>query len=58
MFLLIVFLVLAASIASFFPEWSWLTTLLVSLGCVLALRIVLAISGRSARTPAKTDGAA
>lgn len=39
MFFVLIFLILAATTAYLFPEWSWVTVLLVSFGCVAALRI-------------------
>lgn len=51
MFLVIIFLSLAAAGAYFFPEWSWATVLLVSLACVVAFRLALFFTGRAAKAP-------
>ena len=55
MFLVIIFLSLAALGAYFFPEWSWATVLLVSFGAVAIFRLVLFFTGRAAKTPEKGD---
>lgn len=47
MFLVLIFLAVAAFAAYFFPEWSGVTVLLVSLASVVVLRILLAFSGRT-----------
>ena len=57
MFLVIIFLSLAALGAYFFPEWSWATVLLVSFGAVAAFRLALFFTGRAAKTPEKNDPA-
>lgn len=41
MFLVIIFLSLAAFGAYLFPAWSWATVLLVSFACVAAFRLFL-----------------
>lgn len=43
MFFVIIFLALAAFASYLFPNWSWVTTLLVSFGCVAArVKVVVA----------------
>ena len=55
MFLVIIFLSLAALGAYFFPEWSWATVLLVSFASVATFRLALFFTGRAAKTPEKHD---
>lgn len=55
MFLVIIFLSLAALGAYFFPEWSWATVLLVSFGAVATFRLALFFTGRAAKAPEKHD---
>lgn len=47
MFLLLIFLSLAAFGAYFFPEWSLPAILGVSFACVAAFRLILFFTGRS-----------
>jgi len=47
MFFVLIFLILAATMSYLVPEWSWPVVLLVSFGCVAALRILLAMTSRS-----------
>lgn len=51
MFLVLIFLILAATTSYLFPEWSWVIVLLVSFGCVATLRILLAVTARTGRIP-------
>lgn len=51
MFLVLILLILAATTSYLFPEWSWVTVLLVSFGFVATLRILLAVTSRTGRTP-------
>lgn len=51
MFLVLIFLILAATTSYLFPEWSWGVVLLMSFGCVATMRIVLAVTSRTARAP-------
>jgi len=51
MFFVLIFLILAATTSYLFPEWSWVTVLLVSFGFVATLRILLAVTSRTGRTP-------
>ena len=53
MFFVIIFLALAAFASYLFPEWSWVTVLLVSFGCVAAFRLLLHFSGGSASSSEK-----
>lgn len=55
MFFVIIFLALAAFGAYLFPEWSWLSVLLVSFGSVLALRLALMFTERKAPASAKSE---
>ena len=55
MFFVLIFLILAATTSYLFPEWSWVTVLLVSFGCVAALRILLGLTSRSISAPRKTE---
>jgi hypothetical protein len=55
MFFVLIFLILAATTSYLFPEWSWVTVLLVSFGCVAALRILLAVTSRTGSTPRNTE---
>ncbi len=48
MFFALLFLILAAAIAFFFPEWSGVTVLAVAFGSVAALRLALGLTGKSA----------
>lgn len=57
MFLVIIFLSLAALGAYFFPEWSWATVLLVSFGAVATFRLALFFTGRTTKVPEKHDPA-
>ena len=57
MFLVIIFLSLAALGAYFFPEWSWATVLLVSFAAVATFRLALFFTGRAAKVPEKHDPA-
>lgn len=57
MFLVIMFLSLAALGAYFFPECSWTTVLLVSFGAVAIFRLVLFFTGRTTKVPEKNDPA-
>ena len=50
MFFVLLFLILAASAAHFFPEWSTVTVLLAAFGSVAVLRIAIGLFGR--REPA------
>ncbi len=52
MFFVLLFLILSATAAYVFPEWSVLTVGLASFACVAILRIGLALAGRAA---AKND---
>ncbi len=54
MFFVIIFLSLASLVSYFFPEWSWATVLLASLGCVVALRLALLFADRSNKAAEKT----
>jgi|GEM_PF-4774208 len=54
MFFVIIFLSLASLASYFFPEWSWATVLLASLGCVVALRLALLFADRSNKAAEKT----
>jgi len=49
MFFVIIFLCLASLASYLFPEWSWATILVVSLGCVTALRLALFFTDRSSK---------
>ena len=53
MFLVILFLSLAALGAALFPESSWAVILPVSFVCVAALRLILFFTGRRPQTPGK-----
>lgn len=55
MFLVIIFLALAALLAYFLPDWSWASILLLSFGTVAAFRLYLLISERAARTSSDKD---
>ncbi len=55
MFFVLIFLILAATASYLFPEWSWVTVLLVSFGCVATLRILLAVTSRTVIAPRKTE---
>lgn len=55
MFFVLLFLILAASASYVFPEYSGLSILLVSLGCVATLRILLALTARSGKKPTQTE---
>lgn len=55
MFFILVFLILAATTFFLFPEWSSVMGLLVSLGGVIALRLLLAVMPRSDGTSRNTD---
>ena len=50
MFFVLIFLILAATASYLFPEWSWVTVLLVSFGGVATLRILLAVTSRTGRS--------
>lgn len=47
MFLVLIFLILAATTSYLFPEWSWVMVLLVSFGSVATLRILLSVTSRA-----------
>lgn len=53
MFFVIIFLALAAFSSYLFPDWSWVTVVLVSFGCVAAFRLILHFTGRSASASEK-----
>lgn len=53
MFFVIIFLALAAFASYLFPNWSWVTTLLVSFGCVAAFRLILHFTGGPASSSKK-----
>ena len=55
MFFVLIFLILAATTSYLFPEWSWVTVLAVSFGCMAALRILLALTPRSVSARRKTE---
>lgn len=55
MFFVLIFLILAATTSYLFPEWSWATVLLVSFGCIAALRILLLVTSRSGSAPRETE---
>lgn len=55
MFFVLVFLILVTTTSYLFPEWSWVTVLVVSFGCVAALRILLAVTSRSGSGPRETE---
>ena len=55
MFFVLIFLILAATTSYLFPEWSWVTVLLVSFGCMATLRILLAVTSRTGRTSSDTE---
>lgn len=55
MFLVLIFLILAATASYLFPAWSWVTVLMVSFGCVATLRILLAVMSRTGSTPRNTE---
>ncbi len=55
MFFVLIFLILAATTSYIFPEWSWVTVLLASFGCVAALRILLAVTSRSDNASNKAE---
>ena len=55
MFFVLIFLILAATTSYLFPEWSWVTVLLVSFGCVVTLRILLAVTSRPANSSRKME---
>jgi phage-related holin len=55
MFFVLIFLILSATTSYLFPEWSWATVLLVSLGCLAVLRILLAVTSRSGDASSKAD---
>lgn len=55
MFFVLIFLILAAATSYLFPEWSRVSVLLVSLGCVAALRTLLAVTSRSGSAPRKVE---
>lgn len=55
MFFALLFLILAAFTSYFFPEWSWVTILSASFGCVAVLRILLAVASRSAGAAGKKE---
>lgn len=55
MFFVLIFLILAVTTSYLFPEWSWVTVLLVSFGCVAVLRILLSVTARSGSVPRETE---
>lgn len=55
MFFVLIFLIVAATTSYLFPEWSWVTVLLVSFGCVAALRILLAVTSSSGSAPREAE---
>lgn len=55
MFFVLIFFILAATTSYLFPEWSWVTVLLVSFGCVAALRILLAVTSRTRNVPSNAE---
>jgi hypothetical protein len=55
MFFVIIFLALAAFASYLFPEWSWLSVLMVSFGSVVVLRLALISTGRKAPASAKDE---
>lgn len=55
MFFVLIFLILVTTTSYLFPEWSWVTVLLISFGCVAALRILLAVTSRSGCAPKETE---
>lgn len=55
MFFVLIFLILAATTSYLFPEWSWATILLLSLGCVATLRLLLAVGARSSKDSSKSE---
>lgn len=55
MFFVLIFLILAATTSYLFPEWSWVMVLLVSFGCVAALRILMAMTSRSGNAQKKAE---
>jgi phage-related holin len=55
MFFVIIFLALAAFASYIFPDWSWVTVLLVSFGCIAAFRLIIHFSGRSTSASAKGE---
>lgn len=55
MFFVIIFLALAAFASYLFPEWSWLSVLMVSFGSVVVLRLALMSTGRKAPASAKDE---
>ncbi len=54
MFFVIIFLALAAILATLFPAWSWAWVLLASFAAVATLRLLLFVADR-ARKPARHD---
>lgn len=54
MFFVLLFLILSATTASFFPEWSWASILMMSFACVAGLRILLAAIARATVPPNTT----
>jgi hypothetical protein len=55
MFFVLIFLILAATTSYLFPEWSWVTVLLVSFGSVATLRILVAVTSLPANSPRKME---
>lgn len=49
MFFVLIFLILSATTSYLFPAWSWVTVLLVSFGCVLVFRLLLAVTSRAGK---------
>jgi hypothetical protein len=55
MFFVFIFLILAVTTSYLFPAWSWASILMVSFGCVAALRILLAVMSRSGGEASKEE---
>lgn len=55
MFFVLIFLILVTTTSYLFPEWPWISVLLVSFGCVAALRILLSVTSRSGRSPRESE---
>ena len=51
MFFAIIFLALAAILASVFPEWSWAWVLLTAFAAVATLRLLLLVADRARKPP-------
>jgi hypothetical protein len=47
MFFVLIFLILAAFGAYFFPEWPWPVVLGASFACAVSLRLILYATGRA-----------